>query len=300
MKKYLIKIALFSVIIIIVDMAFGKVCDYLRDHTKGGFSGNIHYICEQCEEDIIMMGSSRMKHHYVPQVFEDSLGMSCYNAGIDGNGIITAYGFLEMILERYKPKMIFYDVNGFDLYSDDNTKYLSTLKPYYYCADVPEIFSDVNTLEQMKMMSSLYRYNSSFLGLLGDNYHPLQQFDRGYWPLTTVMDYDPELPDTGIPHEIDSLKLQYVDRFIDLAYKHDVMLVFSVSPTYWGKYMKGEFAPIESICKSEGVPFVDFYFNDVICSSKDYWADATHLNDKGAVCFSKKMCDSLKTVFVNN
>ena len=151
MKKYLLRITLFFIIVAFVDIAFGKVCDYLRDHTNGGFSGNIHYICEECRDDIIMMGSSRMRHHYVPQVFEDSLGMSCYNAGIDGNGIILSYGFLQMILQRYSPKLIIYDVTGFDMYVDDNAKYLEMLRPYYDKSGISDIFCDVNPMERWKM-----------------------------------------------------------------------------------------------------------------------------------------------------
>ena len=71
MKKYLIKIALFFAIVAVVDLGYGKVGDYLRDHAKGGVAAKVHYICEECNDDIIMMGSSRMQHHYVPQIFEE-------------------------------------------------------------------------------------------------------------------------------------------------------------------------------------------------------------------------------------
>lgn len=296
MKRYLIKIALFFAIVAVVDFGFGKVCDYLRDHTKGGFSGNIHYICEESNEDIIMMGSSRMRHHYVPQVFEDSLGMTCYNAGIDGNGIITAYGFLEMILQRYTPKLIIYDVHGFDMYTDDNTKYLASLKEYYHKADIPDIFHSVKPAECWKMKSSLYRYNSSFLGLLGDNLHPLKSFENGYWPSSKVMDYEPEKPKAEF-RDVDSLKLQYVEKFIDLARKHDVELVFCASPTYFGDILQNYNYPVKDICVRKEVPFIDDYYDVDMNSSKKNWSDATHLNDIGARVYSKKLTSIIKELF---
>ena len=36
----------------------------------------------------------RAAHYYVPQIFEDSLGLSCYNAGSDGMCIYYHYGIL--------------------------------------------------------------------------------------------------------------------------------------------------------------------------------------------------------------
>ena len=296
MKKYLIKIVAFFAIVAVVDFAFGKVCDYLRDHTKGGFSGNVHYICEECNEDIIMMGSSRMKHHYVPQVFEDSLGLTCYNAGIDGNGIIMSYGFLEMILQRYTPKMIIYDVSRFDMYKDDNTKYLGNLRAYYDKQGIPEIFNNVNASERWKMLSGLYRYNSDLLGLLSDNLRPMQSFEKGYWPIDKKMNYDPINKQKGKTMEVDDLKVLYLRKFISLACEYDIPVAFVASPTYFGNELQHTYDPIIKICKEENVVFIDVNYDDAICSSKEYWADATHLNDEGAHLFSKKIQSKLSTI----
>lgn len=288
MKKYLLKIALFFVLVAIVDFGFGRVCDYLRDHTKGGFSGNVHYICEQCDEDIIMMGSSRMRHHYVPHIFEDSLGMSCYNAGIDGNGIILSYGFLKMILERYTPKMIIYDVTGYDMYVDDNTKYLDGLRPFYFKPGISNIFYDVAPSEKWKMISSLYRYNSDLLGLVGDNIHPLQSFDKGYWPYYKEMNYEPDIP-RDVTCQIDSLKLQYICKFIKLAKEKKIDLFFVASPSYFGNYVQDYHNPIRIICESNNVLFINRYWDENLSSSKGNWADPSHLNDTGAKLFSREL-----------
>lgn len=298
MRKYLLKIALFFVIVVVVDLFFGKICDYLRDNTRGGFSGNINYICEKIDEDIIMMGSSRMRHHYVPQVFEDSLGMSCYNAGIDGNGIILSYGFLEMILQRHIPKLVIYDVTNFDMYDSDNTKFLGSLKPYYDKSVIPTIFEDVQWSEQYKMKSNLYRYNSNLLGLIGDNFHPLQSFDKGYWPSHKVMDYEPVFKKVD-EWPVDELKLRYVEKFIDLAHRYDVMLVLVASPTWFGDKLMGYNSPVEQICEKKGVTFFDYFYEPNCCISKQYWSDASHLNDEGAILFSKMIVTELKALLTN-
>lgn len=50
------------------------------------------------------------KNHYVPRVISDSLGMTCFNAGEDGNCIILAYGYLQMIMKRHVPKLVIYEI----------------------------------------------------------------------------------------------------------------------------------------------------------------------------------------------
>lgn len=292
MKKYLIKIALFFAIVAVVDLGYGKVGDYLRDHAKGGVAAKVHYICEECNDDIMMMGSSRMQHHYVPQIFEDSLGVTCYNAGMDGNGILLSYGFLEMMLERYHPKKIIYDVSGFDLYMDDNTKYLDFMKPYYWKEheSVAGIFDDVDAMERWKMCSNLYRYNSKLFQLVGDNIHPSTVLEKGYSPIHRTMNYEPQAPTmVGEKKKVDSLKMDYLVKFIDLAREHNVKLVFAVSPTYFGKLKTADNVPMRQLDDEMNLGFMDHYYDSLLCSSKEYWSDCTHMNDKGARVFSQKI-----------
>lgn len=297
MKKFLVKVALFFVIVAALDMGYGIVGDYLRDHAKGGVAAKVHYICEECNDNLMMMGSSRMQHHYVPQVFEDSLGMACYNAGMDGNGILLSYGFLKMLLERYDPKMIVYDVSGFDMYGDDNTKYLDFMKPYYWSEheSVAGIFSDVDKMERWKNMSSFYRYNSKLFQMIGDNVHPLSNLDKGYAPLDRTMDYDPPVP-SGETRQVDSLKIQYLRKFIALAQENDVNLVFVASPTWHGFSRVADNAPMTLLSEEMGVEFINCYYDSLLCSSHEFWSDATHMNDKGARAFSGELAGKLKCV----
>lgn len=295
MRRYLLKIVLFFALVAAVDFVFGRVCGYLASHPRGGLTANLRYICEESDEDILMLGSSRMQHHYVPGIIRDSLGLSCYNAGIGGNGIILSYGLMEMILERYSPRIVLYDVSSFDMYADDNSRYIDHLKPF--CPDHPElmeILTDVNPTEKWKVRSAMYRYNSQLLTLLGDYVHPAQSLDSGYWPLQGVMDYEPEISHEPLP-EVDSLKMNYLSKFIDLCRSHGVTLVFIASPTYFGASLPADNDPAKRLCESARVPFLDFYADSLLCSGKEYWADAVHLNDSGAQVFTRQIAGALKS-----
>lgn len=65
-----------------------------------------NFISDEVDANILIFGSSRAAHHYVPSILSDSLDMSCYNCGMDGNGIIYGYGKLKTITARYYPKIV--------------------------------------------------------------------------------------------------------------------------------------------------------------------------------------------------
>ena len=99
MKKFLINIAIFFVIVGVVDFSLGVLFHYMLAHA-GGRTGAEYYVCTNATDEILIMGSSRASHHYVPEVITNDLGMSCYNAGQDGNGIVLHYGRWKMISQR--------------------------------------------------------------------------------------------------------------------------------------------------------------------------------------------------------
>lgn len=164
MKKFISKVILFLIGLVILDQLVGIGARYLVGHAKGGDTGLNNYICNQMEEECIIFGSSRGMHHYDPNIITDSLDMSCWNCSLDGNGIILMYGRYKMLSARYTPKMLIYDVQtSFDLLEGDNHKYLGGLRYYYDRQGIDSIFWNVDKTERFKMMSNCYRYNSQWL-----------------------------------------------------------------------------------------------------------------------------------------
>ena len=128
MKKFLIYIFLFFGLVMVVDFVFDKLCNFLTDHAKGGFVREIKISVKEQTADLLIMGSSRAHRHYVPSVFSDTLGITAHNAGVDGNGIVTAAGLYPLISVRYRPVVVIYDVTtNFDIYKfvgdDNDTRY---------------------------------------------------------------------------------------------------------------------------------------------------------------------------------
>lgn len=178
------------------DSIIGWCFDFLSANNKGGETGRNCYIFNNTKEDILAMGSSRCSHHYIPKIISDSTGLSCYNCGYDGNGIIMQYAVWKMVSKRYYPKYIIYDVTpGFDIYTEqDNRKYLDKLKPFYYSnPEIDSVFWSVDKKERLKMISHSYQYNSNWLAIIGDCIYPIYQAgENGFLPLYGSMKSRPK------------------------------------------------------------------------------------------------------------
>lgn len=293
MKKTILHLAIFIFIFIIIDVSFGVVCDYLTVNAKDGDSGKRSYIVNETSEDILLFGSSRMEHHYNPQIFEDSLKRSCFNAGFDGKGIILYYGFFKLITERYKPKMIVYDLSIFDIYQDDNSKYTFLLKPFSKNSSVKDIITSVDVLERFKLKSNLYRYNSLWIGLLGSNIKKTRMNLDGFEPLGEIMDYEPNLTDdqNGL---VDSLKVKYLKTLITDCKEMGVELVFVVSPHYKGNLLPEYIPEAKEIAKQYGIKIYDYFADSSVAHNKAFFKDQAHMNKFGADFFSKMFVSEIK------
>ena len=300
MKKIIANIILFFAIVFAIDFGFGKVCDYMNAHAKGGVTKQMYDLCMKDRHDILIMGSSRAHHHYVPQIIEDSLGMDCYNAGQDGNGVILMYGIYQMIVNRYLPKLIIYDVEqAFDLYeyrNDNNrTRYLAAQKPYIREPGIASIFKDVSREEYYKTLSGLCRYNSVSIPLLIDCIKSRPMFDKGYSALNGAIKEEPKKKEAAEGLVIDSVKFEYIRKFIGDVTERNIPLLVVASPKY-GTSNSDNLQPIKDLCVCYGVPFLDYQADDVFMRHKEWFKEPMHLNDKGAKVFSRTIVSSIKDI----
>ena len=296
MKKYIIKIAVFFLIVTILDVIAGKTFSYLVDNTKGGDNGRNNYICNEVNEDILIFGSSRALHHYNPILLSDSLGLSCYNCGQDANGSILNYGRYQLICQRYHPQILIYDVfPDFDLLAgDDNHQYLGWLRAYYERKGIPEVFESVDATEKYKMMSNMYRYNSKFIQIISDYIHPFQSDGIfGFRPYDVEMDTMKisKKPIKKKDYIFDALKISYIEKMIDES--ESTKFIFAVSP-HWSGMDTLQFQPIKDICQKRDIPFIDFSNNPKYVHHNEFFKEGSHLNARGADEFSRDLIQELR------
>ena len=295
MRKFLLKLLLFFACVVVMDIVFGWVFSCLRVHARGGSTANCEYIANQANDDIVIFGSSRATHHYIPKIIEDSLGVSCYNCGEEGNGIVLAYGRFKMLTNRYKPKLIIYEMTpGYDFGAgESNKKYLGYLRPYYDLKGIRQLFDDFDDeSSSLKMKSRMFQNSTRLLPNVVDNLI-FRDNRRGYSPLYGRIDIDKIRRDSKeVNLGIDSLKLSYIEKMIREVQIKGIPIIFLISPRYGGGSILGYDPEIE-LCKRYGVTYYSFINNDEFINKVDYFHDEGHMNNDGAIAYSRFIVDNV-------
>lgn len=292
MKKYIIVIICFFVTVAIFDYGFGYIGDYLIHHAKSGDYEDINTACNIQTADVIILGSSRAKHHYIPDVIEDSLEMSCFNGGMDAVGIIYEYGRYLLMTQRYTPKIVIYEVNPSSDISieKDHAASLGELRPYANISEIKEYISSFDKKEDIKLLSNFYRYNSKILKLLKGQAEG-EHVKKGYVPMNRVMNYDPKsLVEFST---VDSIKLNLFEKLFLETKKKNIKLYLAASPKY-GMKSDSIMAPIKLFCIKHKIPFINHYSDTNFVHNKELFADQLHLNNTGARLYSSIIAKELR------
>lgn len=302
MKKFIALIATLFVVLAAIDTACGALLDRLTASATRGYTARNEFIADKLTSPVVIFGSSRAVHHYDPKTFRDSLNLDCYNAGQDGMGIILSYGRFRLMTARYTPKIIICDVTAdFDLNQNDNTTYLTWLKPYYHRNAIDSIFWTVDPTMRIKMISQMFRYNGKLLQILTDNKPGSSNDDqlRGYVPLDGTMSYDTK-EEAIKPVSVDSVKLSYLNRLAGECSQRGIKLFFTISPFYNSKSNSAQLhQALYAIAKKNGIPVLDHFSDKDIAFNKELFQDSYHMNHTGAEMFSRRIAHDIKQMLAN-
>lgn len=289
MKKFLLWVVLFFITVAIVDYGFGRAMESLERKSE---SSNYHCLYK-ASEDVLILGSSFAVRNIVPQVIEDSLGLTCYNAGEPGVGIVCAWARLNMFLRNHTPRLVVYTLTpGSDyLEAEDYSRYLGKVK-YYYGIDesVNQLYADfARPTERIKLRSNLFKYNSGWLTILSNNVSARKDF-KGYRPLYEEMDTKASNNEKTPEVAIDSLKLSYLDRTFALLREKKVPVICLLTPQYGLEFDAEQYKAGMELCRRYNIPVYNDFMDKDITADPTLFYDFCHLNDKGAKVYTAKIC----------
>lgn len=304
MKRFLLKMALFFVLVAIIDVLCGWSFDWLRNKARGGQTLKSQYISGQCVDDILILGSSKAAHHYISQILSDSLGMSCYNCGQEGNGIVAAYARYKMVSARKLPKLIIYEVTpGYDYLKDNGySGYLGALRQYTNNEDVRnEYLAFSDELEKLRLFSNMYCNNSKIVPYVKDIVRATPNI-FGYEPLYGKISASGKknsiLNSQDHTLQLDSLKYTYMERLVNETKEKDIELLFIISPAFNPNENMTSYKPVFDLSEQYGIPVINNLECNTITGNNEMFQDLTHLNNTGAVEYSKLVAHQLKQ-FIN-
>lgn len=301
MKRFILKTVIFLAILTAVDLAWGLAFDHIESRIDIGGTGRNNYICNKVADDIIILGSSRAENHYNAQMITDSLGLSCYNCGESGCGITLNYGRLLLLLERHTPKLIIYEITpDFDyLKGNDTHKSLTLLKNYCNREGIDSIFQDYDKTERYKILSGLYRHNSSFLQNFIAFFLNISFSSgiKGFRPIDQEMDTikikkDYICYDSKEGYDYDSLKLKYFNKFLNKT--RDIETILVVSPMWYGQD-DTVLDTIKSLCSlRENITLFNYSNSPKFNHNNLLFVNGTHLNAKGADEFTRNLINDIR------
>jgi hypothetical protein len=295
----LLKTLVFLVILFLLDFVIGNILGNLYSKQKPGDIYRATYSLDSTKADILIFGSSRANHHYIPPIFKKRMNLSCYNTGRDGQSIFYNYAILKSVLKRYSPKMVIIDFSPgeFEIERQSYDR-LSALTPYYKShSEIRDIIKLRSPFEKYKLLSKIYPYNSLiFTVLMGaaksheKRKHVKEQ--NGYIPLTDSCYTQLVIDSAARTDDLDSNKINAFKSFIRDCKNANVKTFVVLSPLFI-KYLHEDpstYLAME-VAKKYNVPvfsFINdpFFYNDLL-----FAGDGTHLNDSGAKIFTNLVID---------
>jgi len=299
-KGFIIKVVIFVLLFCIIDAVSGILLNHFFFQQKR----KLTYGLEQCNEDVLLFGSSRTQHHLNSKIIADSIGLSVYNLGSGGQNIFYHYVILKSALARYVPKVVVLQIETIDIYKTPatwNEEKLSAFFPYYYRDEnVQEVVNLRSNYERYKMLSNLYCYNSEIVSIgvlkIINNNTEMAYRNGGYIPISEEPHYKGTFStvENEFGQEVDTLKLEYINKFISLCKDNNVECILVITP--WFADFSDNYQFVNEVSKlslTYNIPFLN-YINDKEFMRADYFKDKKHLNSKGANVFSSKFASDIK------
>ena len=300
-KKFLINIALFVIILVFIDFVLGSITQKIFFSQKTGKYARATYAIKEADENIIVLGSSHAHRHYVPEVFKQEIGKTAFNAGAEGQQLLYHFGLLKMILKKEsKPDLIILNIDDYFLY-DTPVAYdrLNDLHPYYgeYRDELYPILKLNSDFVDLKLFFKGYQTNSTLVHALRYYASP-QTTLNGYRPLYGKVTKESLNSMTIFKEHTEKIEGDFVwalKELIKTAKSNDVKLIFVTSPNVLEKDLKGNksFNKIKQIAKEGEILFLDYYNDKRFLNQYDIFHDISHLNDDGARLFTKILSKDL-------
>ncbi len=302
-SKYLFffkKVFLLFLIVAAFDYLIGYYLQYYYFKQSSGAQYRTTEAMEKTKAQVLIFGSSRANHHYYPNLFEEKLHKTFYNAGRDASSIFYDYAVFKSAMKRYHPQMVILDFQREEfLKLDASYDKLSILLPYYHAhPEIRPIVDLKGPYESLKLLSEIYPYNSSVLTIAAGNseFNKTRKDDmEGYVPLYKKW---PEPLKDNIPKKgnaLDNNKVNAFISFIDDCKKANVKIVVVCSP-YYVSYKKTDpsLEKGKQIARSKSIQFYDFSNSPFFLKHPDLFDDTFHLNNKGAKIFTNYLLGDLE------
>ncbi|MBF0596553.1 hypothetical protein [Faecalibacter rhinopitheci] len=256
--------------------------------------------------DLAVFGSSRAMIHINPQILEDSLHMKTHNLGLNGSKFkMQYYRFLKYLDNNPHPKTIVWNLDTFSF------------------SHIDEVFQPNQYVPFMLWNYKLYTYLKEYENADWKDYLiPFYRYeDRKYWQdeikkaEKETVDKNGYFRQKGFKSynrkwnvnwatlkakdaEFDADVYPLIENLIKRCQQENIQLIFTIAPEFYKgqDYMLNRNEIVErykKTLKQYDLPLLD-YSKDSISYQQKWFYNTTHLNDKGADEFTRKLARDLQ------
>jgi hypothetical protein len=317
MRRILLYFALLSASFLLLDRAVALVLSkaLFPSVLSGEAGGDINYLLEKKRDaDLLVLGSSRARHHLDPALLTSNVARRPFNAGANGVGDLTyASVVLDLALrEGLRPRAVIPQADAWEFARGADTgaqarmrraRSLSALYPFLGRSPVLEraVREQAGFRERtLLLLLRSYRFNGKVLNLLAHRLRPAGTRD-GYEALegrlarAAVPAVPRERPGIGPGSPPVSAANRALKEIAEACARQDIRLVVLIAP-YLEERASAESRRLlrATLAKAGANRVVDFGHLPAPLENPALWRDPAHLNGEGAALLSKMLADSLR------
>lgn len=260
------------------------------------------------DADIAIYGSSRAWHHFDPQIIEDSLAATAYNFGIDGHNFWLEYlRHKEYLRYNKKPKLILLSVDVFSLEKKPELFNADQFLPYLFRKDVRDFTSSYKGFSWFDYRLPLLRYygKAEVMAQAAKTFAGMERGaparEKGYRGVNQKWNFDMDIAKKKMKHyrvNLDTASIRLFDIFLAECRDQGIPVIIVYSPEYisgqqFTQNREEGMNLYRDFAKKYNLLFLD-YSGDEICTHKEFFYNATHMNRLGAELFTRKLVTDLK------
>lgn len=303
-KFFLILLGLF-VALLAVDFLIGRGLDkMINDVPDQSEVGLTHLSIKKVETPIIIIGSSRARHHYNTRQIQDSLGMPAYTIARDAHFVSYQSCVLNAVLDRYTPKIVLWECSMNTLFSKERDA-VHSLHPYYYeCEALHDIIDKKEgPTMAVKMCLNTYRYNGVASNIILQRMSRANRKDtlQGFLPFSgklkgadTLLKAPEVIADT-----VDPVKVEIFTSTIKRLKEKGTTVILFDSPIHELEnpdQNKASELTLKGICEQYGVPVFDNRHLEEFQHNTNYFYDPTHISKEGTTVYTPIVIQQIKSV----
>jgi len=293
MKQFAVKLFIFILLLIGIDFIIGTIFSKYYFKIKSGTIFTANYAIRDCKEDILLLGASEISHHFISNTIKDSLGLTCYNLGMDGHNIFYQYAIFQEIIKRHTPKILIISTNSLTDAEKKTGGSIESLLPY--CEGYPTVKNmviDTDSSEKIKLLSKSHPFNSMAIKLIQGliNEEPKTNGYKPLWGNSINLELKTN------PQKLNATprSINYFSDLITLAKKSGCKVYILQAPRYQINNSIEDQILFTSLSDKYKVPFLNYLPDTIFINHPEYFKDGAHLNNQGAEILTNMLIGDLK------